>query len=308
MRVLVVGGCGFIGSHLVNHLMTVGHGVVVLDPRAQPTGCPWPGITHLRASFLQGRVLEEALDGTDIVYHLATSTSPLTSQVNPSKDIEDNLVGMVKFMDVMRRSPCRRIVYFSSGGTVYGNSKKDLVSEDDELNPICAYGVVKVAIEKYLGMCSHNFGLHPIILRPANIYGARQRHAGAQGLIAACLSNVLKGLPIEIWGDGLAVRDYVHVEDLVRLACVAGESTVKHGSFNVGSGVGVTVNAILDLVREVTEHLPDTVYRPERQFDVRHIVLSNDLSRRTFGWEPQVSLRDGIAGVYAHLVQRAVPG
>lgn len=302
MRVLVLGGCGFIGSHLVDELLAAGHDVSILDPSPSPVGVSWHGVRHVRCNQANAATVKKALAAVDVVYHVASSTVPGTSMADPARDIEENLMGIVRFVETMRETPCRRIVYFSSGGTVYGESDALTIAEDHALDPICSYGMVKVAAEKYLGICARTFGLRPLIIRAANVYGPRQRKTPTQGLVAACISNALSGEPMEIWGDGLAVRDYVYVGDITRLARKMGESAREVGIFNAGSGTGTTVNQVLHLVSEISSRKLLTAMRPARQFDCRHVVLSIDRASTTFDWRPAVTLREGIARTWSYFL------
>lgn len=300
MKALVLGGCGFIGSHVVDELLTRGHRVTVLDPSASISS--WHNVTHYRCDLVERFALEKALSDVDVVYHLASATVPATSLVDPICDIEENLVGLVKVVEAMRRTYCRRLVYFSSGGAVYGESEASLIAEDHALEPISPYGVVKVAAEKYLGMCQRLYGLVPVIIRAANAYGPRQRKTPTQGLVIACISHLLAGEPIEVWGDGLNIRDFIYVKDLARLARIIGETNARSGVFNAGSGIGTSINEMVDIISGVCGRPPAVVRRPSRPFDVRRSVLSIDRAAQAFGWNPQINLRVGIRHTLDHLM------
>lgn len=290
---LVIGGNGFIGSHLVEALKRTGAGVKVLDLGARRDDIDWSGVEYQQGAFSSPDCLDAALEGVDRVYHLASCTVPGTSNQDPVSDIEGNLVSTVKLLERMRARRISRIIYFSSGGTVYGNPTALPVSEDHPTNPISSYGVVKLAVEKYLAMYQALYGLQPLVLRPSNPYGPRQNTAGIQGVIAAFLGQHLRGEAIRIWGDGSTVRDYIYIADLASLAATAGQGD-ETGVFNVGSGRGYSLNEIASEISRVVGAGLDIETLPKRSFDVREVVLDIECAKRTFGWTPSVGLPEGL--------------
>ena len=237
--------------------------------------------------------MAEALRGIDVVYHLISTTVPSTSNLDPVYDIESNLIGTLRLLQQMINVGVKRIVFISSGGTIYGEADTIPTPELHKLRPICSYGAVKLAIESYLFVFHKLYGISPVILRPSNTFGPNESHPGVQGLISTTLLKLKNNEKIHIWGDGSAVRDYVYVEDLVKLCVLSGKSEVI-GEFNVGSGIGYTVNEIIKTIEEVTHSKPDVVYDPNRPFDVRKVILDISKAQNTFGWKPQVSLKEGI--------------
>lgn len=293
MKVLVLGGNGFIGSHVVDHLLAAGHKVRVFDRSPEHYRKPLKHVEYRLGSFDDTFQVAEALQGMDAVCHLINTTVPGTSNLDPVADVESNLISTLELLEQMRKKKLYRILYLSSGGTVYGNPESSPISESHPLNPISSYGIVKMAIEKYLYMYQQLYGLQPVILRPANPYGPRQGHAGVQGLIGTLLGKVLADEALEIWGDGSVVRDYIHVSDLARLCVGALESKVC-GVFNGGSGVGHSINEIVSLICETTGEQLKTNYLEGRAFDVKEVVLDISRAKETFGWQPEISLADGI--------------
>jgi UDP-glucose 4-epimerase len=187
-----------------------------------------------------------------------------------------------------------RLLFLSSGGTVYGIPETIPIPENHPLRPINSYGIVKVAIEHYLEMYRRTRGLSPVIIRASNPYGPRQAHVGVQGVISTFLRRVKAGEAIEVWGDGNILRDYVHVADLAAL-CVTAVSGSVEGTFNAGSGAGVTVNEIIARVVEATGIAVVPVYKPGRAIDVPRSVLDVRRAEEVFGWRAKTGLRDGIA-------------
>lgn len=300
MRALVIGGNGFIGSNLVQRLRREGDDVCVLDFSAPRKDFDWSGIGYRQGALTDAKVLAEVLQGIDVVYHSASTTVPSSSNLDPIADVEQNLVGMLHLLHEMRVQSVPRIVFLSSGGTVYGNPRTVPVSEEHPLDPICSYGVVKVAIEKYLLMFEALYGLQPVILRPSNPYGPRQGTAGIQGLIAAFLGRMIRGEELTIWGDGEVVRDYIFIDDLVELITRAGHGA-STGVFNVGSGVGHSINDVVGAIRRATHTNPHVQYLDARAFDVRRVVLEIQKAKEAFAWTPAVNIDAGIATTWAWL-------
>lgn len=291
-RVLVIGGCGFIGSHIVDSLLVRGCRVRVLDMKNEAFRAPLSEVDYVTGSFGSEAVLRQALQGVDAVVHTASTTVPSTSNLDPVADIQGNLIATVRLLKEMRQAGVRKMVFLSSGGTVYGIPKTEIVEEIHPLAPISSYGIVKVAIEHYLHMERQLHGLDYVVLRAANPYGPRQGYNGVQGIIGNFLWKIAHGEQIEIWGDGSIVRDFIYVQDLAELCAIAVQIPL-HGCFNVGSGKGSSVNEIVESIRVVTKRTIKPVYRPGRSFDVPRIVL--DISRiKAAGWTPRTELIDGM--------------
>lgn len=292
-RILVIGGCGFIGSHIVDALISQGHDLRVLDTRPEAFRPPLPGVDYVKGSFLCEETLEIALRDIDAVVHTVSTTVPATSNQNPKGDIEDNLIGAVRLLQAMRRKRVRKLVFLSSGGTVYGIPQAEVVGEDHPTKPISSYGIVKLAIENYLHMEHMLHGLDYVALRAANPYGPRQGKAGLQGIIGTYLWKAASGDPVEIWGDGSVVRDFIAVQDLAEATAMALESSAN-GCFNVGSGEGASVRQIFELTAQITGRDIKPIYKPGRGFDVPRIVLDISRIRKSIFWKPKTRLEDGM--------------
>lgn len=293
MSVLVIGGNGFIGSRLVAALRTRGDETAVLDRFAARLDMDWSGVRYFQGDFHDADVLDQALQGVDTVYHLASCTVPSTADADPIADIQGNLVGTHRLLEAMRERGVRRFCYFSSGGTVYGNPDAVPVPETHALRPISSYGIVKVAIEQYLAMFQRKGWLDPVIIRPSNPYGPGQPARSIQGAVAVFLGKALAGEGIQIWGDGETVRDYIYIDDLIDLSLRAVDSG-RNAVFNAGSGSGISLNELCNCIRSVTGSALSVQYQPARAFDVREIVLDVARAREDLGWLPQVGIHDGI--------------
>ncbi|MCP5124564.1 MAG: NAD-dependent epimerase/dehydratase family protein [Gammaproteobacteria bacterium] len=293
MRVLVLGGNGFIGSHLVDELRAIDCRIRVFDRNPNRYQKPHPFVDYRIGAFSDSAQIAEALQDVDIVFHLISTSVPSTSNLDPVADINGNLVGTVQLIQQMIKLGVKRIVYLSSGGTVYGNPTIEPVPETHPLNPICSYGVIKVAVENYLLMFKQLHAIKPVILRPSNPYGPRQGHIGVQGVISTFLQRLKDGDRIQIWGDGSVIRDYIYISDLVSLCVKAGFGD-EVGVFNVGSGVGYSLNDLLEIIRRVSGKNLDVDYRSGRAFDVKKITLDIIKTRIEFDWQPKTDMETGI--------------
>lgn len=292
MKALVLGGSGFIGSHIVDRLMQEGHSVAVLDVK--------PAIEGVKCFVGQvedKELLAQALQGCDIVFHAASTTVPVTSNQNIEFDIASNLISLVRLLELMRNLGVERIVYLSSGGAVYGNPIEYPISEEHALQPISSYGVVKAAAEKYLFLFRELHGLRPIIIRPSNAYGPRQSIVKPQGVIGHFLAKAVQGQPLEIWGDGSIRRDYLFVRDLIDLIMAAVRENAI-GVFNAGAGRDRSVLEIVEVLEKVLSRKLEVMYRPPKKHDVQRVRLDIAKAQRMLAWNPQVQLLEGIAEQY----------
>ena len=253
MKALVVGGNGFIGSHLVDKLAESGWDVVVFDLRERRYEELPPQVQFIRGDLGQPYLIREAVTKVDVVFHLAWATIHETSNQHPAEDVSASLIPSIRLLETCKRAGAARVIFVSSGGTVYGPTDDDQlpVSEAHPQNPINAYGVNKLAFEKYLLMFKHLYDLNYAILRPSVPYGPRQNPLARQGAIAVFLYRVSHGLPITIWGDGTTTRDYFYVSDLVDalLACAESELAKEH-VFNIGGTDEVSLNELIGVGRK----------------------------------------------------------
>ncbi|MGD9975865.1 MAG: NAD-dependent epimerase/dehydratase family protein [Desulfatirhabdiaceae bacterium] len=306
MNVLVLGGAGFIGSHIVDALISEGHGVRVFDlpniSRNNLAKCNC-SIEFFEGDFSNIEELSIAMTGVDIIIHLICTTLPGPSNKNPVYDVDSNVIGTLNLLNEALKKGVKKIIFASSGGTVYGIPKHLPIPETHPTDPICSYGISKLIIEKYLALYHRLHGLQYTVLRLGNPYGERQRISGVQGAIAVFLGNVLFDRPISIWGDGTAARDYFHISDLVSaVMCVVNRmdlSTV----YNIAGGTAVSLNEILELIQQITGKTPNVNFSESRPLDVPINCLDIERARQDFGWHPVVSLKDGIAGTWEWLLR-----
>jgi len=305
MKTLIIGGNGFIGSHLVDVLLCAGHKVRVFDRSPELFRPPLPEVEYRLHHFDDSAAMAEAMEGVDVVFHLLSTSVPSTSNLDPVADIQSNLVGTVKLLQLMQQKSITKIVYLSSGGTVYGIPEVLPIPERHPLQPICSYGVVKVAIENYLLMFQRLYGFRPVILRPSNPYGERQGHGGVQGVVGTFLRKAKADEPIEIWGDGAVVRDFIHVSDLAEL-CLKVVEQDTCGIFNAGSGEGHSILEILGAVERVTGKKLVPVFKPARNYDVPRVMLDVTQAIKVFAWQPHVDLDEGVARTWRWMTETSL--
>jgi len=295
MKCVVFGGEGFIGSHLVDRLAASGHQVTAFDQRTNPLVPRRDDVRHAQGDFSEAADVSTVLDGMDVAFHLVGTTVPGTSNADISRDVSGNVIGSIRFLQQCVEAKIARVVFLSSGGTVYGVPKITPIPESHPTNPICSYGITKLMVEKYLRLFLHRDGLESQILRCANAYGERQNPDGVHGAIAVFMGRLWRGGPIVIWGTGEVVRDYVHVSDVTRALELAAYSSGSKRVFNIGGGVGTSLLQLLEAMQQVTGMQPEVQFQPPRGIDVPSNVLDIRRAKESLFWTPQVDLPSGLA-------------
>ena len=300
MKLVVIGGNGFIGSHFVSSMVERGHDVVVCGHSTVPKFAHGRAFTMLDGGIAELVARFAEFEDADAVCQFASTTVPSTSDADPVRDIETNLVANVRLLEARKNSACRRIVYLSSGGAVYGRPEYSPMDERHPLNPVSSYGVVKVAVENYLRMFAANAGLSVAIVRPSNPFGPGQLAGGPLGAVPIFFDHIRRGKPIQIFGDGSTVRDFIYVSDVAELIASVVEGQVE-GVFNCGSGVGLSLNGLIDMMVEVTGLEANRVNLPARAYDPPSVVLDTAHARKILPWDPKISLRRGLEHTWAWL-------
>lgn len=304
MKALVVGGNGFIGSHLVDDLVARHWQVVVLDLYERRYD-PIPGsVQFVRGDLSQSFLLREALLNVDVVFHLAWTTIHEVANQDPAADVTANLIPTIHLLEACQRAGVARVIFTSSGGTVYGPARRLPVSETHPLNPITAYGITKLAVEKYLHMFRNLYGLEYAALRPSVPYGPRQNPLAKQGAVAVFLYRIAHGLPITLWGDGSTTRDYFYISDLVNaLVAAAVRELGEDPVFNIGGPEEISLSHLIERVEETIGKKAIIEYQPARDFDAPHIVLDTSRATGALVWRARVRLSEGLACTWAWMQQ-----
>jgi len=299
MKCVLVGGAGFIGLHLAERLLAAGHTVRVFDLRDGDTP-RHRDIEWVRGDFLDTGSVRGALAGCDAVFHLAWTTLPKSSNDDPAADVETNVVGTLRLLEAWRGNR-GKFVFVSSGGTVYGVPRTVPIAEDHPTQPISSYGITKLTIEKYLELYRVLHGLDYCVLRLANPFGERQRVETGQGAVTAFLHRARRGEPVEIWGDGRVVRDYIYIGDIADALARTLDYRGSRRVVNIGSGIGRDLNQLAAAIESVTGRRLERRYLPGRGFDVPANVLDISLARAELGWRPATSFEEGLARTLASL-------
>ncbi len=295
-RCLVLGGGGFLGGHIVEALQDEGLRVRVFDrvPRRATAARIDAPTEWYEGDFGNRGDVAAALEHCDVAFHLVATTLPRSSNEDPIHDLESNLVPTVRFLAAAVECGVKKVVFASSGGTVYGIPQSVPIPESHSTKPLCSYGIHKLAIEQYLHLYHSLYGLGYCVLRLANPFGERQRSDASQGAVSVFLDQALRGEEITVWGDGCAVRDYVYVGDVARAFCLAATGESAAGVFNVGSGTGHSVNDLLAAIEALLGRAVSRRYSEGRAFDVPVNVLDIGAAKTVLGWQPEVTFADGL--------------
>ena len=244
--------------------------------------------------FSDAAALETAIKGYDIVFHLIHTFTPFFASLDIAADLRQNVAPSFALLDISRRLDVKRIVFVSSGGTVYGSAQQFPTPETAPTDPITAYGVSKLAIEKYLGLYEHLHGLEFRVLRVANTFGPFQVPAKKQGVIAALISGALQEKSVEIWGDGSIVRDYIFVDDVIDALAATAVDRSEMRIFNIGTGVGRSLTELIAAVEKQLNKKIDVVWKQPRPIDVHTSIVSTQRSKDILGWTAKTSFETGL--------------
>jgi UDP-glucose 4-epimerase len=293
-RSFILGAGGFLGHHLASALAKAGQRPVLAGLR-EPLALDGESDQILTGYLQDFSVLEPYAGTGDTFYYLISSMTPSNSAETPSRFIAGNLELFVRFLEWGERLPEARVVFVSSGGTVYGNAVRVPTPETEPLRPISFYGLLKATSEKYLDVFVSQQRLRATTLRVSNVYGPGQKLNRGQGLIPALIDRIKSSAPVEIVGAGRAVRDFVFIDDVVDALMLAGShSALLNETVNVGSGLGIAVGDVLDLVETALSTKAIVKSQKIRPSDVEVSILECAKLRRLTGWQSRVSLIDGL--------------
>jgi UDP-glucose 4-epimerase len=296
MKVLVTGGAGFIGSHVVDMYVANGYQVVVVDDLSTGRAVNLnPAAKFYRLDIRDPKLRQIfETERPDYVNHHAAQIDVRRSVAEPIFDADVNILGSINLIECARQYGVRRLIYISTGGAVYGEPEYLPCDENHPVNPICQYGASKHTVEHYLYMYKVNYGLDYTVLRYPNVYGPRQDPHGEAGVVAIFTGQMLRDEQVVINGDGEQERDFVYVEDCARANLLALQAEQGLGILNLGSGQGTTVNEIYRRLRELTGYRREAVYGPPKLGETRRIYLDASKARRELDWQPRISLAEGL--------------
>ncbi|HZK90071.1 MAG TPA: NAD-dependent epimerase/dehydratase family protein [Stellaceae bacterium] len=290
---VVLGGGGFIGTNLCRRLAASGYRVRAFGRRSLfPDDLQ--GVEWYQGDFTDTGSVAAAIESFDIVFHLIHATMPQAANLDMATDLQRNVVPSLALLDICRKLAVRRVIFVSSGGTVYGCPQQIPTPENAPTDPICAYGISKLAIEKYLALYEYLHHLDYRVLRITNPFGPFQTALKNQGVVAALISRALNGEQMEIWGDGSVVRDFIFVDDVVDALEAAVGDQGSERIFNIGSGQGRSLRELIAAIERLLETKLNIQWKPRRSIDVPASVVAIDRARESLAWVPKTSFEVGL--------------
>lgn len=294
--VLVTGGAGFIGSNLVKSLAEKGHRVVVLDNLSSGYRCnlaPFPQVEFIEGDVRDATAVMRAVEGAEVVFHLAASVGNLRSIEHPLLDSAINVLGTLTVLEAARAQGIDKVIFSSSAG-IFGELKTLPIAEDHSQNPDSPYGVSKLAAEKLCLVYNKMYGMRNVCLRYFNVYGPNQRYDAYGNVIPIFADRILKGQPLTIYGDGEQTRDFVNVRDVAISNIQAAFTPSVCGVFNIGSGSRITINELAKVIQGAAGIQVGARYAPPRKGDVRDSLADISAASKAFGFVPKVTIEEGL--------------
>ncbi len=299
-KILILGG-GFIGQALAKRLVENSQATTIISrsvPKYATEGIEW-----LQGDLGDVTLMRKELPKYRAVFHAASTSTPSRHVHTPSHEAEENLLPLLRLLELMNDHTNIPLIFLSSGGAIYGNPASIPVSETHALAPLSNHAACKASAEHFLGVFAHQG--HPVtILRPSNVYGPNQPLKPGFGIIRTLLEHIKHDKPMTIWGDGKIVRDYLYIDDLID-ACLAVINDPVVGTFNVGSGQGLSLNSLCRLAEQITGKEIELRYQSARSVDVKEVVLDNTAVYRNYDWKPLVTNEQGILLTWEWLNKRS---
>ena len=306
MNLLVTGGAGFIGSHLVRQLLMAKHDVTVLDNVSTGT---WEHLPKGKATCtcwemdIRDKEAREKIEQAkfDVIVHLAAQTMVDVSVKDPEFDASENVMGTVNILEAARHSGVKRVI-FASTAAAYGNVSEDKlpIHEDEELAPMSFYGLTKVTVEKYLQLYHDLYGLDYVALRFANVYGERQGDTGEGGVISIFAKRIAKGQDITIFGDGKQTRDFIYAGDIASGIIAAMTTDKANTVYNLSNQTETSLLELVELMAKATGEDVKTKFAASREGDINRSMLCNEKARQNLDWKPKMDLAEGLARTVAY--------
>ncbi|MBT3603488.1 MAG: NAD-dependent epimerase/dehydratase family protein [Candidatus Latescibacteria bacterium] len=310
MNILILGGDGFIGSHVVDKVVGLGHTVTVFDRFSYRVS---KHLEHLRGklNFVSGEfanrdVLKHVLENQDIVYHFICTTNPASSWNDPFIEVEQNLKDSIQFFELASECGVRKIIFPSSGGTIYG-PQSGRIAEDTLPQPFSPYGITKLATEHFLNYFREHANIASDIYRIGNAYGPRQPVNNPQGVIALWMKHILEGSEIQVYGDRQTLRDYIYVEDIAQLMTHSLHDTDSSETYNLGTGIGVSILDLLNVFIDTIDQPFQYKVHPRRSFDNTSVILDSSRLMAFFSGFKFQSLKEKIIDTWCYVKENYTP-
>lgn len=295
-KILVTGGAGFIGSHVVDLFVAEGYEVVIVDDLSTGRASNLNPAAKFYQVDIRSPQLREVFQAEkpDFVSHHAAQMDVRRSVAQPLFDADINILGSINLLEIAKDFQVKRFVYISTGGAVYGEPERLPCDESHPINPICQYGASKHTVEHYLYMYYANYGLKYTVLRYPNVFGPRQDPHGEAGVVAIFTGRMLEGESVTIYGDGEQTRDFVYVGDCAQANLLA--LTIDHepGIYNLGWGRPTSINEICSVLVDITDYSLPVQYGPAKVGETRHIYLDASKVKQDLGWAPTITLEEGL--------------
>ena len=304
-RSLVLGANGFIGSHLVDALVENGHQVVAFGRSGSETKFNHnPAVVSFYGDFLNRADLAASLKDIDYVYHFISTTNPASAENDPVIDIETNIRMSVELFELCIEAKVKRVIFASTGGSVYGDNPNPPYSETDATLPFSPYAIGKLTIEHYLRYFRHKYGLDSVTFRISNPYGERQPFHRKQGVIPIFIESIYREVPITLYGDGSMVRDYMYVGDVASMIAETGTASVQHDTYNLGSGEGIPLTNILAMAEKVVGKKATVNYLDTPSTFVKTTILDTNRFKREFSLNPTTGLEEGMRLTFEYIKEQ----
>ena len=306
MNIVVFGASGYIGSHLVEKLLCAGHDVFALVHRGKglltSNSINHKNITIKKIDICNPQSVKDACKLADQIINLSSNSVPQSSNKDPKSDLQVNLIGALNILDAAKDSKGKNVIMISSGGTVYGKPQALPINENHPTQPICSYGITKLAIEKYLYLYKKIHNINGLALRISNPYGGAQRINHQQGVIPNFLQKSIKNEVIEIWGDGNIVRDFIYISDVIDAIISALNYTGDDHVINIGSGHGYSLLEIIKLIEIISEKKVAYTTSSQRISDVDINILDIKKAKLLLNWEPKITIKEGLKLYYKKIL------
>jgi UDP-glucose 4-epimerase len=298
MNILVTGGAGFIGSHIVDEYIFSNHKVIVVDNLSSGKTKNLNKKAKFYKTDIRDRLSLKKIfqkEKIDIINHHAAQIDVRKSVEDPQFDAETNIIGTLNLLQLAIQHKIKKFIFASSGGTIYGECKNSPPPKENfPYKPESPYGCAKLAIEYYLGYYNTIYGLKVAVLRYGNVYGPRQDPFGEAGVVAIFANRMLKNDDVYIFGDGEQQRDFVFVKDVVKANVECVKKDFNKVIVNIGTGKATSVNKLFNIMKKITNYPKTAIYKPPRKGEIVKSYLNISLAKKVLGWEPKKVLYDGL--------------